>query len=268
MKFIVTDSDSHALQCIATEADKIPEMKAVGLFSSGFAALEYARQNPVEAAVLNVRIPDIEERDLVRELRERNPGIVIVFVSEYEEDAILAWKERADYFVKKPYESENLPELFERMYLLSRRQNCRVRVRTFGRFDLFIDEKLILFTNAKAKELLALCVDHRGGMVTMEEAVDKLWEDRVYDSRVKNLYRKAVMYLKKLFQDYGVEEFFFTVRGACSINREKIQCDFYDLLEGKPEAVREWYIAEAYLEEYSWAEERSVNIWIYVGRYC
>ena len=111
MKFIVTDSDSHALQCIAAEADKIPEMKAVGLFSSGFAALEYARQNPVEAAVLNVRIPDIEERDLVRELRERNPGIVIVFVSEYEEDAILAWKERADYFVKKPYESENLPEL-------------------------------------------------------------------------------------------------------------------------------------------------------------
>ena len=102
----------------------------------------------------------------------------------------------------------------------------------------------------------------------MEEAVDKLWEDRVYDSRVKNLYRKAVMYLKQLFQDYGVEEFFFTVRGACSINREKIHCDFYDLLEGKPDAVREWYIAEAYLEEYCWAEEWSVNIWIYVGRYC
>lgn len=268
MKFIVLDHDPHGLQCVAEGADNMPDMKAVGLFSNGLAALEYARQNPVEAAVLNVRIPDIEERDLVRELRERNPGIVIVFVSEYEEDAILAWKERADYFVKKPYESENLPELFERMYLLSRRQNCRVRVRTFGRFDLFIDEKLILFTNAKAKELLALCVDHRGGMVTMEEAVDKLWEDRVYDSRVKNLYRKAVMYLKQLFQDYGVEEFFFTVRGACSINREKIQCDFYDLLEGKPEAVREWYIAEAYLEEYGWAEEMSVNIWTYVGRYC
>lgn len=268
MKFIVLDHDPHGLQYVAEGADNMPDMKAVGLFSNGLAALEYARQNPVEAAVLNVRIPDIEERDLVRELRERNPGIVIVFVSEYEEDAILAWKERADYFVKKPYESEDLPELFERMYLLSRRQNCRVRVRTFGRFDLFIDEKLILFTNAKAKELLALCVDHRGGMVTMEEAVDKLWEDRVYDSRVKNLYRKAVMYLKQLFQDYGVEEFFFTVRGACSINREKIQCDFYDLLEGKPEAVREWYIAEAYLEEYGWAEEMSVNIWTYVGRYC
>ena len=32
----------------------------------------------------------------------------------------------------------------------------------------------------------------------MEEAIDKLWENRLYDERVKSLYRKAVMDLKDI----------------------------------------------------------------------
>lgn len=268
MKFIAIDHDDTALQQIATAVDEVPDMGIVRLFSDSCAALEYAKHTRVEAAVLNIGMSDTRESKLVNELRKTNPDIVLVFASEREEDAALVWKERADYFIRKPYREDELSALFVRMRLLARRQNSRVRVRTFGRFDIFIDGKVILFTNAKAKELLALCIDHRGGMVTMEEAVDKLWEDRAFDSRVKNLYRKAVMYLKQLFQDYKVNDFFFSVRGACSINREVIDCDLYDLLTGKPEAVREWHIAGKYLEEYSWAEEMSVNIRAYVGRYC
>lgn len=268
LKFIVIDHDDTALQQIAAAVDKIPDMNAVKLFSNSSAALEYVKQTRVEAVILDVCMLDVRECTLVSELRKTTPGMVIVFVSEHEEDAVLAWKERVDYFIRKPYKEEDLSALFDRMRLLTKRQNSRVRVRTFGRFDLFIDGKVILFTNSKAKELLALCIDHRGGMVTMEEAVDKLWENRAFDSRVKNLYRKAVMYLKQLFQDYNVNDFFFSVRGACGINREVIDCDLYDLLTGKPEAIREWHIAEKYLEEYSWAEGMSVNIRAYVGRYC
>ena len=107
--------------------------------------------------------------------------------------------------------TKDIREVLERAKLLSARQKKRVYIRTFGRFDVFIDGQAVYFSNTKAKELLALCVDHRGGTVTIEEAADKLWENRVYDSRVKNLYRKAVMQIRQLLAGYGVQLVYATL---------------------------------------------------------
>ena len=50
-------------------------------------------------------------------------------------------------------------------------------IRTFGHFDVFVDGEAILFNHSKAKELLALLVDRRGGFVGATEAISCLWED-------------------------------------------------------------------------------------------
>ncbi len=84
-----------------------------------------------------------------------------------------------------------------------------------------MDGNLVKFRNAKAKELLALCVDHRGGEVTMEEAIDKLWEDR--------------------------------------------DCDYYDLLDDRQEAMQKF--DDAYMTEYSWAEETLGSLFDYLDRW-
>ena len=72
----------------------------------------------------------------------------------------------------KPYSSEDFREVMKNARLLTRRQKKRVFIRTFGRFDLMIDDQVVDITNSKAKELLALCVAHKGGQVSIEEAVD------------------------------------------------------------------------------------------------
>lgn len=96
--------------------------------------------------------------------------------------------------------------------------------------------------------------------MTIEETADKLWENRAYDSRVKNLYRKAVMQIRQLLAGYGVEEIFSGGRGSCQIDALKVDCDYYELLKGNPEAVREWRITGKYLQEYSWAEETCARL--------
>lgn len=264
MRLIVLDNDAGMFLRLESLMEEMQDIEITELFTDTFAALDYIRKNPVEAVVLNVQAFGPEDRGFLKILKNEKQGIVIVFSSEYEEDAILSWKERAGFFIKKPFIKDDVQNLAEVMRLLMRRQKKRITARTFGRFDLFIDDKLVFFTNSKAKELLALCVDRRGGMVTMEEAVDKLWEDRSYDSRVKNLYRKAVMYLKHYFHEKGMDHVFLTMRGACSIDAGSIDCDLYDLLEGKKEAEQKWWIREAYMEEYSWAEEMSANIERYI----
>ena len=126
----------------------------------------------------------------------------------------------------------------------------RVFIRAFGRFDVFVDNRLVDISCSKAKELLALCVDHWGGDVTMEEAIDKLWEDRACDQRSKNLYRKTVSYLRHLFEDLGCPEVFSSARGRCHLNREMVDCDYYHYLSGEDAPF-----AGEYLSNYAWAEE-------------
>lgn len=126
----------------------------------------------------------------------------------------------------------------------------RIFLRAFGRFDVFADGHLVNISSSKAKELLALCVDHCGGDVTMEEAIDKLWENRACDQRSKNLYRKTVSYLHHLFEELGRPEVFSSARGRCHLNRELVDCDYFRYLAG--ESVN---FAGEYLSHYAWAEE-------------
>lgn len=186
---------------------------------------------------------------------------MVIFLTGYDNYTLDALYMKADYYLMKPYSSKDFQDVMENARLLIRRQKKRVFVRTLGRFDLIIDDQVVDLPNAKAKELFALCVDHKGGHVSMEEAVDKLWEDRIYDERVKNLYRKATMSLRKVFQEYGLEEVFVNKRGSCNINPELMDCDYFDVLEHKKQNLDyKNMLVGTYMPEYSWAEETNAQL--------
>lgn len=260
MRVMIVDDERLALRQFVVETEDIPDIEVAGAFSNPLQALEYLKENPVEAVFLDIEMPELNGIILAEKMRELYPDLVVIFITGYEQYTLDALKVKADYYMTKPYDSRDIKEVLERAKLLSARQRKRVYIRTFGRFDLFIDGKAVYFSNTKAKELLALCVDHRGGAVTIEEAADKLWEDRIYDSRVKNLYRKAVMQIRQLLSEYGEEDIFSGNRGSCQIDVQKVDCDYYELLKGNPEAVRAWEITGNYLQEYSWAEETCARL--------
>lgn len=230
------------------------DIDLVGIFSQSPEALFYAQTHPVDCALLDIEMPDMDGITLGRKLREMNKDIIIIYISSYEKylrDAMLGIK--ADYFVLKPYRAEEVADILDRAKYLSGRLGKRVRVRTFGDFDVFIDGQFVEFTNQKAKELFALCIDEEGGEVSMKKAVDFLWEDRVYDEKVKCLYRKSVVYLKKLFKEYQIENVFVSGRGSCHINRQEIKCDYYEVIDGKD--IKESLFNGRYMSNYSWGEE-------------
>lgn len=260
MRVMVVDDEKLALRQFLIETQDLPDVEVAGAFLVPEEALEYARNNPLEAAFLDIKMPGMNGLVLAEKLREISPQMVIIFITGYEQYVLDALRVKADYYLLKPYDRKDIEEIMERARLLSRRQKKRVYFRTFGRFDMFVDENVVPFSNNKAKELLALCVDRRGGIVTIEEAADKLWEGRTYDSRVKNLYRKAVMYLRQLMSEYRAGGIFYGNRGSCWIDRTKVDCDYYQLLRGEPEAVRAWKLTGNYLQEYSWAEETCAKL--------
>lgn len=162
---------------------------------------------------------------------------------------------KADFYIFKPYSSKDIEDAIYRARLLAVRQRKRIAVRTFGRFDVFAAGRPICFKNAKSKELLALCVDRRGGEVMMDEAIDMLWPERPYDDRVKKLYRKSVLMLNHTLLEYSIEDIFISKRGYCYILPEKFECDYYDFIKQKNRIP-----PEEYMFQYPWAEETLASL--------
>lgn len=236
----------------------IREVNVVGSFGNSEKALEYVEENIVEFALLNPEMPVMDGLDLGRGLREACPGIVLIYITENNGRLADILKMKADYCIIKPYSREDIEDAAGRARLLAVRQKKPVTVKMFGRFDVFINKKVLYFKNAKSKELLALCMDRCGGSVSMEEAVDKLWPERAYDEKVKRLYRKAVMNLQGTLREKGITELFQTKRGSCHISRGEVDCDYFTYLV-EPEKNGNMFQGE-YLFDYSWGEETLANL--------
>lgn len=261
MKTIIVDDEMLAIKQFEMECKKIPWVNIAGKFQNAQQALEYAKKEKIEVAFLDIELSGMNGILLGKKLRELYPNLVVIFLTGYDNYTLDALYMKADYYLMKPYSSKDFQDVMENARLLIRRQKKRVFVRTLGRFDLIIDDQVVDLPNAKAKELFALCVDHKGGHVSMEEAVDKLWEDRIYDERVKNLYRKATMSLRKVFREYGLEEVFVNKRGSCNINPELMDCDYFDVLEHKKQNLDyKNMLVGTYMPEYSWAEETNAQL--------
>ena len=166
MKTLIVDDNKISLEFLNEICMDSPYVYVAGTFTDPEAAWKFAKDNYIELALLDVRMPKLNGIELGKRIRSIYPECVIIYVTAYKEPCILAVRQRK-----------------------------RIAVRTFGRFDVFAAGRPICFKNAKSKELLALCVDRRGGEVMMDEAIDMLWPERPYDDRVKKLYRKSVLML-------------------------------------------------------------------------
>lgn len=132
------------------------------------------------------------------------------------------------------------------------REKRNVTIRTFGYFDVFVDNKPIAFKIKKSKELLAVLVDRKGGFVSSEEAIAYLWEDEPANTLTFSRYRKVALRLKNTLEECGVADIIETEDGKRRIVTEKVNCDLYDYLSGKEEYSQ--LFKGSYLNNYSWGE--------------
>lgn len=82
----------------------------------GINALEKFKDTPVEIALLDVDMPRMNGLELLKQLKEQNPGLIVIMMTAYAsiENAVQAVKDGAYNFLSKPVESQNLIELIDR----------------------------------------------------------------------------------------------------------------------------------------------------------
>ena len=199
----------------------------------------------------DIQMPGLDGLRLAVRLKRLAPETKIVFVTGYPEYAVEAMEMHANGFITKPVTAQRVREelLYNAPEMMAPRD--RLRVQCFGRFEVFWRGGPLLFGRKQTKELLAYLIDQEGAVCTAEEIAATLWEDESDMRAMKTRIRQLVSDLKNTFSQIGLDDALIRRRGQVGIRRDRVDCDYYRMLEGDMDAMNAF--RGEYMSQYSWA---------------
>lgn len=134
----------------------------------------------------------------------------------------------------------------------TRRDRPRLRVQTFGNFEVFYDGKPVHFRRRRTKELFAYLIDRRGAGSTMGQLISVLWEGRPDTDSVRSQLRSLITDLRTTFRDLEENSIIIKQRDLIAVDPDRVDCDYYRFLAGDQGAVNAF--RGEYMTNYSWGE--------------
>ncbi|MDD3410131.1 MAG: diguanylate cyclase, partial [Eubacteriales bacterium] len=242
------------LKRFSIECEGIPDVQLLGSFKSPLKALDFAKENRVELAFLDVEMPGMNGLELASKLREITPELIVIFVSAYESYMAEAFKSKtADYYIMKPYDHGDVEAAIDRARLLSGRLRKQVFARTFGAFELFVDSQPVAFPDDKTKEMLALLVDRRGGVLSAKDMCPALWPDEAADEATAIRCRQAFKRLQDALKAARLHGIADRNEQGAFVHTDVMDCDLFQYLDGDLKTMRQF--SGEYMTGYAWAEE-------------
>ena len=254
MRIIAVDDEKIALDALS-EAIKaiVPEDEVIS-FRYPDDALDFIKDNPCDIAFLDVEMAGMSGVELAEELKKYNSEINIVFCTGYGNYRDAAFELHASGYLMKPITPEKVKRELENL----RRpiiEKKKLKVQTFGNFEVYLDGKPIAFKYRRTKELFAYLVDRVGAMCTVGEIIGILFED---DSGREDYFQKLRRDLLSTLEEVGCADAIIHKRGMLGVVVTALQCDYYDYLNNK-KTLETVYFGE-YMSQYSFAEYTNAHL--------
>ena len=112
MKLLVVDDEPPARAKLRRFLSDLPGVELAGEAGDGAQALALAASTPVDAVLLDIQMPGMSGLEAAVALP---PGILVAFVTAYDEFAVRAFELNAVDYVLKPYTRERLAACVERL---------------------------------------------------------------------------------------------------------------------------------------------------------
>lgn len=253
MNILALDDEYYALELMKRALEEVAGDSTVYLCSDVRSAIDTAAKTRIDVAFLDIHIPEKSGVELAKELKLYNPKINIVFATGFSEYMKEAIDLRMSGYILKPVTPEAVrTELENLRNPIEWTTDKRIKILTFGNFDVFVDGAPIKFERKQAKEILAYLVDKRGTSATYPELAAMLWEDEEYDRTKQKNLQVYIASLVKTLRAVEVNDLILKNRQGILLNTKIVDCDYYRFMEGDTRAINSF--TGQYMSAYSWAE--------------
>ena len=249
MKIIALDDEFLGLEGLTGAIKEAVPSAELHEFQDCDSALQDAVTFIPEVAFLDIELRTKSGIEVAKELKKINPKINIIFVTGYSNYMKEAFDLYASGYILKPVMINKIKEEIEHLrFPVSNKK--RIFVHTFGTFEIFGDGIPLKFAYSKSKEMFALLVDEKGLSLSLEKIAEILWSNVTNDRRP--YIRNLIADIRKTLRQYDAEDIIIRSHNNISIDVSKIDCDYYDYLNGKPEALSAF--EGEYMSQYDWAK--------------
>ena len=254
MLVFAIDDDPESLRLLHDAiAEAAPEAE-IRDFSLGTAAIEAITGQCLRPDIVfsDIQMPELDGLALVAELRRVSPFTKIVFVTDSPAYLLDAFRLHASGYVLKPLAEGRIREEIENACPPVAPERDKLYIQCFGQFEVFWQGKPLMFGRKQTKELLAYLVDRKGATCTAEEIADALWEGEANMTAIKQRIRELIRDMRKTLANIGMEHIILRRSGQLAIQRDRVDCDYYRMLDGDARAASAFH--GEYMNQYSWAE--------------
>lgn len=253
MNIIAVDDEELALAYLVRILGEAEPECEIQPFLDPFDALQYVKSHPVDLAFLDVEMYGLDGIDLAKRFKDTQPDINIIFVTGFPDYAVDAFSLHASGYLLKPVSVKSIhSEIASLRNPIVKKTDKKIRVQTFGSFEVFNGNIPLEFSRIKSKELFAYLIDRKGAGSTTAELSAVLWEDREYSISLQKQFQTIVSDMMKTLKSAEAEDVVIKKRNFISVDTSKIECDYYDFLNGDVRAINSY--AGEYMSNYSWAE--------------
>ena len=245
---LTVDDERPMLIALTGAVKASPDITSVTEFSSCSAALEWATDNTVDIAFLDISMRGMGGIALAEKLLDMQPDCSIIFCTGYTEYAIDAFSLHASGYLMKPITAEAVQKEIDHIKGQKAKERL-LTVKCFGNFEVYFRYQPLAFKRTKTKELLAFLVDRNGAGVSSKQICAALWEDQLDDTKNRNYLYQLLDDLRSTLRGVGAESILMKTGGNYAIATDRLDCDYYGYLRGGRPAFR-----GEYMSQYSWAE--------------
>lgn len=207
----------------------------------------------VDTVFLDAKVQGSCGTVLGRELAEKYPKLNIVYMAENGDQAYDAFQFYASAYLVKPIREEDIRRSVAHLRNdVIIRQRPVIFVRCFGDFEVFAGGIPLKFKRSRTKELFAILICHRGAALSMGKLMSVLWEDGEDTKSDRSYLRTLIGDLRQTFAIAGEPEAIIKGYNTLAVDPQKVECDYYDFLKGKRQAVLSYQ--GQFMNQYSWAE--------------
>lgn len=246
MNVLVADDERIVLSAEVAAIKRVLPDANVYSFQKSSEAADFAKDNRIDIAFLDININGLTGLKLAEKLKECNQKVNIIFCTGYSEYALEAHDLYCSAYLMKPITDEKLKKALANLRHPLSKKIEGFRVQCFGNFEVYKDGVPIKFKHKMTKELFAYLIDRRGATVSTKEMAAVFYEEDNKESNVRNLRAD----LNNTFEQLGIGNVLVHSGGDVGVNAGIIDCDYYDYLNGQKGLFR-----GEYMSQYSFSED-------------
>ena len=228
--------------------EALPEAEILAFDNPDDTLAALAGKRP-DIAFLDIAIGSMSGVELARRIKCAWPLCDIVFCTGYNDYATQAFDLGASDYLMKPITKEKIGHALSllRHTNVSEAMGQGFYIRCFGEFEGFYHGGPLTSLTRRAQELLAYLVDKAGAVCTSQEISRDIFRGNS-DSYIRVVKKDLI----KALSDIGQSDIIIKGWGSLGIVRQKVRCDYFDYLDGRPSAVNQY--RGSYMLQYGWAD--------------